>query len=88
MSTVCLSKIGTVKPGWFAISTINVAELDGKLVTAVLSEAMEIAGKQVKDALGRNAVTFNGQPKNLMDMKLVKALRWNMRCMASSLWSK
>ncbi|PVZ67801.1 tyrosine--tRNA ligase [Pelagibaculum spongiae] len=54
-------------------SSINAADLEGKPMTAMLSEAMDMAGKQVKDALGRNAVTFNGQPKNFDDnMKLTE----------------
>ena len=42
-------------------STVPGGEDGEQSLTAVLSRAMEVPGKQVKDALGRGAVLVNGQ---------------------------
>ena len=53
-------------------STVTLAELDGVPMTQLFADhGVAPSGKQVKDALGRNAVTFNGVAKSMDDnMKL------------------
>ncbi len=49
-------------------ATIQRTELDGQPMTQLFAEAgMVKNGKQVKDALGRNAVFFNGEARGLSD---------------------
>lgn len=57
-------------------STVTLADLDGVPVTQLLAEhGIAPSGKQVKDALSRNAVTFNGVARSMADnMKLLECL--------------
>lgn len=49
-------------------STIQRAQLDGQPMTQLFTEAGLVkSGKQVKDALGRQAVLFNGQARGMAD---------------------
>ncbi len=49
-------------------STIKRDELEGKAMTQMFAEEGVVAtGKQVKDALGRNAVLINGDSKSMAD---------------------
>ncbi len=49
-------------------SDLRLGELVGKPLTTLLAECgMAKAGREVKDALGRNAVLINGYPKGLED---------------------
>ncbi|GAA4650921.1 tyrosine--tRNA ligase [Kistimonas scapharcae] len=53
-------------------STVTISELEGMPMTQLFADhGVAPSGKQVKDALGRNAVTFNGVAKSMDDnMKL------------------
>lgn len=53
-------------------STVTLSELEGVPMTQLFADhGVAPSGKQVKDALGRNAVTFNGVAKSMEDnMKL------------------
>ncbi|MDM3872589.1 tyrosine--tRNA ligase [Porticoccus sp. W117] len=49
-------------------SDLRAADLDGKPLTTLFAECgMVKSGKEVKDALGRNAVLINGQAKGMED---------------------
>jgi tyrosyl-tRNA synthetase len=55
-------------------SDLSVAELDGQMLTGLFTDSGLVkAGREAKDALGRNAVFINGVPKGAEDnMKVIE----------------
>jgi tyrosyl-tRNA synthetase len=62
------NELEQIKQDGLPSSEMNAASLADKPLTAILSEAGMGQGKQVKDALGRNAVIVNGQAYGMDDL--------------------
>ncbi len=62
------SELEQIKQDGLPSSGLDITGLGDKPLTAILSEAGMGQGKQVKDALGRNAVIVNGQAYGMDDL--------------------
>ncbi len=62
------SELEQIKQDGLPSSGLDITGLGDKPLTAILSEAGMGQGKQVKDALGRNAVIVNGQAYGMGDL--------------------
>lgn len=62
------SELEQIKQDGLPSSGLDITDLGDKPLTAILSEAGMGQGKQVKDALGRNAVIVNGQAYGMDDL--------------------